>query len=198
MERGREIGGAREPLGGVFGERLRECPLDGDGRVRPQGPHRAGDFGHLLRHRRARAAPAQRGLPRQHLVHDAREAVDVALVAEARLPARLFRAHVFRGSDGDTRVRHDIGRRRHSGDGAGARDAEVREHRVPVGEQDVLRLHVAMDETVAVGVVEPRPDFLRDAQGVLDREPRLPLQSLPQRSSGDVRLHVVEQPIDLA
>ena len=37
-------------------------------------------------------------------------------------------------------------------------------------EQDVLGLDVAVDDAVAMGVVEGAGDFLREADGILDRE----------------------------
>src|SRR5206468_10262544 len=49
-------------------------------------------------------------------------------------------------------------------------DAEVRQHGVAIGEQDILGLHVAMHKTVTVGEVEAGADFLRDAQCILQRQ----------------------------
>ena len=76
---------------------------------------------------------------------------------------------------------------------ARARDAEVGKQGVTIREQNVLRLHVAMNEPLAVGEIETGADFLRDAQRVVQRQlPRLG-QTLAQRASGDMGLHVIQQ-----
>ena len=49
-------------------------------------------------------------------------------------------------------------------DARGARDAEVRDQRVALREQDVFRLHVAMDQPLGVGVVERFPRLPHQAQ----------------------------------
>ena len=131
----------------------------------------------------------------EHLVDDAGEAVDVACRAEIGLPARLLGTHVLRRTDreSDFRRHRAVVVRFLLGVAAGARYAEVREQRVPIGEENVLRLHVAMHEPLAVREIETGADFLRDAQRVFQRQlPRLG-QTLAQRSSRDVGLHVIEQ-----
>ena len=52
----------------------------------------------------------------------------------------------------------------------GEGDAEVGDQRAAVVQQDVLRLDVAMDDAVAVGVVEGAGDLGGDAHGVGDGE----------------------------
>ena len=49
-----------------------------------------------------------------------------------------------------------------------ARDAEVGDERLPVAEQDVLGLDVAMDDAVPVRVVERERDLARDPERVVD------------------------------
>ena len=44
----------------------------------------------------------------------------------------------------------------------------------------VLRLHVAVDDPVAVGVVQRVEQVVGQAEGVADREPAHPAQVLPQ------------------
>ena len=72
------------------------------------------------------------------------------------------------------------------------RDAEVGHQRAAVVQQDVLRLDVAVDDVVPVGVVERAGDLRRDAHRVVDRELLLPLESVAQRLALDERHHVVE------
>ena len=78
-------------------------------------------------------------------------------------------------------------------------DAEVGDERVPVVQQDVLGLDVAVHHAVPVRVVERVGHLARDAHGVRDRE-------LPSRDAGDRAAtrprthghHVVQEPAGLA
>ena len=45
--------------------------------------------------------------------------------------------------------------------------AEIGEERVPVREEDVRRLHVAVHEAVPVGMSQPVPDLLDDPEGLV-------------------------------
>ena len=80
----------------------------------------------------------------------------------------------------------------------GEGDAEVGHQRRPVLQQDVLRLDVAVDHALAVGVVERGGDLAREPERLLDR--KLPLADQPgaERFAGDERHHVVEQAVGLA
>src|SRR5438309_1812260 len=82
--------------------------------------------------------------------------------------------------------------------GERARDAEVGEHRVAVREQDVLGLHVAMDESLAMRVVECHAHVTRDPDRLREWHPPLTLQSLAQRAVRHVRCHIVERAVGLA
>ena len=67
-----------------------------------------------------------------------------------------------------------------------------------VGEENVLRLHIPVDESVAVRVVERRPDFMRDAKRVIDRQLVLGAEPVAERSTIDERRDVVERAFGLA
>ena len=75
----------------------------------------------------------------------------------------------------------------------GARDAEVGDQRVPVCEQDVLRLDVAMDDALRVRVVQGLGRPRARSERVVERELLLALEPLPQRLAVHVRHDVVEQ-----
>ena len=62
----------------------------------------------------------------------------------------------------------------------GAGDAEIGHQRVAAGEHDVLGLDVAMDHTLAVGILERLGDLAADAHRLLEREAFLALQPLPE------------------
>ena len=75
------------------------------------------------------------------------------------------------------------------------RDAEVGEHRLAFLEEDVLRLDVAVDEPLAVRVVERARDLLRDRERFLDAELVLAIQLVAQRLAAHERQHVVEEAV---
>jgi hypothetical protein len=95
----------------------------------------------------------------QHLVQHRAEGVDVGSRVH-RLAARLLGAHVGGCADRHARLGEPlaglVARER-------AADAEVGDQRVAVGEQDVLRLHIAVDDAVAVGEIEPVGHLARDS-----------------------------------
>jgi hypothetical protein len=62
-------------------------------------------------------------------------------------------------------------------------------------QQDVLRLDVAMDHTVAVRVIERVGDLGRDAHRLLDAELRLAIELGAQRLALDVGHHVIEEAV---
>ena len=111
-----------------------------------------------------------------------------------RLATRLLGAHILGSPDGDTGLGYPF-RSRY---GVDLRDPEIGQQGVSVGEQDVLGLHVPMDEPVAMRVVEPGTDFLRDPQRLFDSQLSLDVQALAERPARDERLHVVEHAVRLA
>ena len=133
-----------------------------------------------------RAGAGERRLPGQQLVQHAAEGVDVAPAVDAALPAGLLRAHVGRRAD------------RHAGPGQGllaagrAGDPEVGHQRLAVGEQDVLRLDVPVDDVVAMGVVQRQGRLPDDADRLVHRELDLAGEPVPQALALDERHGVPE------
>src|SRR5207237_6858354 len=72
-------------------------------------------------------------------------------------------------------------------------DSEIREECVIVGEENVLRFHIAMHESVAMRVIERCTNLLCDAKRVIHRKSFLAIQPVAQRSAGDEWRDVVEQ-----
>ena len=68
----------------------------------------------------------------------------------ARSPRGLLGRHVLRRAERETRLRDS----RTAGVGDRQRDAEIGDERLSLVKQDVLGLEVAMDDTVAVRVIE--------------------------------------------
>ena len=102
----------------------------------------------------------------------------------------LLRGHVGRCADGRARRRQRgiVARRPDR-----FRDAKVDDNRVADGEQDVVRLDVAMHHAVRVGVHEGLGDVTRNAQRVGHRERTLGAESVAQGRPGRQRHHVVQQ-----
>src|SRR5690606_4897894 len=78
-------------------------------------------------------------------------------------------------------------------DGDGARDAEVGDDHALAGEQDVLRLDVAVHHVVRVGNGERLGDLPGDVDGVFQRKLRLAVEAVAERLALDEGHHVVEQ-----
>src|SRR5437867_3037555 len=138
---------------------------------------------------------AGRRFAREHLVQDAREAVDVAGGTQLRVAARLLGTHVLRCAHGEADLGHRVPANPAGfGVRARARHTEICEDRVPIGEQNVLGFDIAMDEPFAMREIEASPDFLCDTQRVLQRQLPGRVQPLAERAAGHMRLHVVEPP----
>src|SRR5438045_9372204 len=67
-----------------------------------------------------------------------------------------------------------------------------------IGEENVLRLDVAVYEARAVREGEPVADLLDDADCGLNGETSLAAQPIPQRAAGDVNGDVVQHPVGFA
>ncbi len=126
---------------------------------------RGGVFGQPLgNHRLGR--PAGKGrVPDQHLVHDARERIEVAAAVEVPLARRLFGTHVVRRAEAHPGLRDPL--RTHLRQGGG--DAKIRHHRVARVHQHVFRFDVAMNDTVAVRILQGVPDLPRHGHDIFHR-----------------------------
>src|SRR4030095_2259233 len=71
-------------------------------------------------------------------------------------------------------------------------------HRVTAGQQDILRLDVAMNDALVVGVAQRIRDLSREAQCVIQRELLLPGDPVAQRLAFDEGHDVVRVAIHLA
>jgi hypothetical protein len=172
-------------------ERLRDHRLDGRGHVVPvlaQQRRRLGDaLGEQLLRRVAHVGRH----PGDRLVEHAREGIDVAAPVEGTV-ARLLRAHVRRGP-GDGPLLRDLLR----GAVDRARDAEVGEHGVAAGEEDVLGLDVAMDHAALVRVRQRAGHLAPDPHRGLHGQPVVRAEPLAQRVALHVRHHVEELVVGL-
>ncbi len=101
----------------------------------------------------------------------------------------LLRRHVGGRADHDPGAGHRgaVGVR-----GQRARDAEVREEDVAIGDEHVVRLHVAVDDPLRMGVRQRVGQLAEDAHGRPDRQALVASQPAAQRFAVDER-HDVEQ-----
>ena len=168
-ERTRELRRAAEPVRRRLGQRLGHGALDVRGHRFPQLPQEARRLDEPACDDRLSRGPGERRLARQRLVEHAAEGVDVAPMVDRPLPRGLLGTHVGR------RPERGPGFRELALGCAGdrPRNAEVRHQRVISGEQDVLRLDVAVDDVVPVRVLECVRRFAPDPEHVFDRQ--LPL-----------------------
>jgi hypothetical protein len=142
-----------------------------------------------------RIQPVEGGLPREHLVaHDA-ERVDVESSIEVRIGCRLFRRHVGRSAQRDSR-RGELLASRRFGDCLG--DAKVHDHRVATGEQDVLGLDIAVDHAVPMGHGQRLGDFPQESYGFGNRKLTGAGEPFPERLALHVRHDVVEKSVSLS
>ena len=78
------------------------------------------------------------------------------------------------------------------------RDPEVRHYRLALVQQDVLRLDVAVNHPVTVGVVQGARDLRRDAHRLFDGELLLARELVTQRLAPHVGQHIPHEPLALA
>ncbi len=173
----------------VLGQRPGQRLLDPGRQLRPEDPHRPGEFGDLFGEGDARSDAAQGRLAGQHLIQNTGQAVEITGGGKLTLPGGLLGTHVLRGTERNPHPGHHA----RSDGAAGACNTEVGEHRVAVGEEDVLGLHVAVQEAFAVGVVERGANLAGDPDRVGERKAPRGGQPLAQRAVGYVRRHVVEE-----
>ncbi len=135
--------------------------------------------------------PAARDVADEHFVYDDRQAVHVGALVQIGQTRGLLRTHVAGRPDGEARPSQV----RAAGGADRLGDTEVRDDRMSLREQDVLRFDVAVQHTHAMRVRQRIRHRLGDRQGLLLRERAAgwPLELLAQRAAVDVRHDVIEE-----
>ena len=148
----------------------------------------------MLHQSRLRSGSLERSLPRQHLVNHTGKAVGVAAGVHL-LSHRLLRTHVSRSADGGaghgdvvvlTHVTHRLS------------DPKIGDQRMSFGDQNVLRLDVAVHEVLPVCVCQGAGYLVDHTERILDRNLLLPIHQVAQRLTIDERHHVVEEAVCVA
>src|SRR5262249_49999439 len=114
----------------------------------PERHERPRLIGHYLGDDRLDGRSSERRLAGKHLVCNDAERVDVAAVIDASLTHRLLGAHVLRTPERNPSLCETL----LTGMLHGERNTEVRDERVTVLEENVLRLDVAVNDAVRVGM----------------------------------------------
>ena len=145
------------------------------------------------RQERERRGGHERRPAGEHLEEDRAERVDVAASIE-RGVVRLLRAHVGGRADQQSR----LGEAGLGGDAHRASHAEIGDDRVAFLEEDVLRLHVAVDHLLAVSVVERVGHLARQPERLRRRQAALPVEQVAEGAAFDVGRDVIEEAAGLA
>ena len=151
-------------------------------------PHVGRWIGQPFRCHRKRRLSGERRLTGNQLEEHAAEAVHVAPSIELAFAKRLFGTHVL----GCAERQSGLGEPFRLGRRGGECDPEVGHDGNAFVKQDVLRLDVAMDHVVRVGVVERGRDLPDEIDRSLDRNLFFAIEHVPQRLAFDVR-HDVEE-----
>ena len=183
-----------KPIGRRFGHGTVDGVLDHLRHGIPHDGDRRHRLEHVPRHEGLRGLRRERRLSSEQLVQHAGETVLIAATVEVAIRCRLLGTHVGRGAETHAGAGERL---RCAQIGARARNAEVGEQRYAVLQQDVLRLHVTMDDPVPVRILQSIRDRSGDAHGVGNRELRLALEPRMQRFTGHHRHHEVELPVRL-
>ena len=117
-----------------------------------------------------------RGHTREHFIQHEGERVLVTARVDVSLGAELLGTHVQQRTDGDARR----SRERARGTLQSSCHAEVREKRTVVGEQDVLRLHVSVNDSCTMCMLQGTCHLRRDRERFVHRQLMLALQSFAE------------------
>jgi hypothetical protein len=117
---------------------------------------------------RLHRASSKRSLAREHLVGDHAERIQICAMVDIWIGGDLLRRHVRRRADRNADARQPaICRCRRCDEGFG--HAKVSDERDTAGQQNVLRLDVAMHETFLMRVRKCRRDFAQEPNGFGNR-----------------------------
>jgi hypothetical protein len=150
----------------------------------------------MPRHGGAGARARKGRLAGQHLEEHTGEAVEIAPAIQIAFSAGLLRTHVRRSTHREPPVGDVHVVSAGSRDGGG--NAEIRDHRLSLLQQDVLRLDVTVDHVVPVGVSQGGRDGPGDPQRSVDRQLALAGEPVPETLAAGVRHDEVQHAIALA
>ena len=144
----------------------------------------------MPRHDGHRVLPGERRFARQQLIEETPQAVDVGGGADL-FAGRLLGRHVDGGPNGHA----GLGQLLAAALTGRPRDAKVGHQGVTVGDQNVLRLDVAVNDVLRVGVSQSVGHFEDVLNGIVDRQLPVAVEPVPQRFTLDEGHDVKEETI---
>ncbi len=150
-------------------------------------------IGEPLRYDRLRGGTRVGRLACQHFIGHARQRVDVRAVIDILDARGLLGAHVRRCADGHA----GLGQLLAAGHADCACDSKIRDDGMATGEEDILRLDVAVHDAFRVGVSQRVGHFLGDLDGVVHGQLRFAVEPIPEGLALDQRHDVVEETVRL-
>ena len=141
-------------------------------------------------HRRA----GKRRFTHHHFIRHRAQRIDVTARVDGALTHRLFGTHVAWRAEREPRLCHALATRAlHR-----QRNAKVGDERRPIMQENVLGLDIAVDDVLAVRVVERARHFACNTYGISDGQLTFAFEACTQRFARDERHHVVQQAVRLA
>ena len=180
-----------EPVGRHLGERPHHDSLELRRDGRPDNGQRRHLSHRMARDDRVRRPATKRRLAGQHLVQDAPQAVDIGPAVEIAVRHALLGAHVVWRAERDARLRQLFLARR----GRRPGDPEIHHQCMPVIDQDVLGLDVAVHDALLVRILERVGRLGGEQHRVIDAERPRSVEARPQRLAPDERHDVVQLPV---
>ena len=189
-----ELAGGGDSIAGVARQEARQQILERRRRRHPRRTQARGGLGEPTRDLRHGRQHGERRMPREHLVQNAPERVEVAPAVERHILVGLLGAHV-RGRAGQSAGAGEaaLGRRAHR-----AGHAEVGHDGVAFLEQDVLGLDVAMDHALPVCVVERIGHFARETKRPRRREAALAVEEVAERAVAHAGHDIIKEAAGIA
>ncbi len=187
-ERGSELARGREAVGGELLERGEHRIFERLGDAFAVATDWRRSLRHHLGHYRLRGAGGEGRVSGEHLVRHAAQGVHIGASRDVALTHGLLGTHVVRGAEAHAGLGHATA----AGLAGGEGDAEVGHQGAAIVQQDVLRLDVAMNNAVAVGVIESGGNLCSQAHSIGHRQLLLAVQPIAERLTLDER-HDVEE-----
>jgi len=152
---------------------------------------------HARRHERARPEPGERRLADEHLVRRDAEGVDVGAMIDLGIGRGLLGCHVQRRAERRAGVGEGRASSVSTALGAAQRlgDAEIGNRGGAAGEQNVVRLDVAVHDAALVRIGECARDVLHDRHRLRHGEATVREQSCAERLAVDVWHDEIRQPV---
>src|SRR5687768_2071978 len=195
LERSMKICRRLPPVGRALLEALHDGLGEARRQLLPVLSYRRGDLSHMGRQRLLWIEAAEGSSSSKQLVRDDAESIDVGPRIDHRVGCCLLRRHVGRCAERHAE-RGESGPASRSLIGCTAQclgDTEISDECVTAGNENVLRLYVAMNDSLRMRVAESISDLAQDPRRFLHRQLTSARESVTQVLAVDERHRVVEE-----